>query len=380
MPATVAITSFDLITGFGRGVPLCWEALLAGRTAIAEPRRHRRTAFAPAPVAEVPGLPLASEGTVAWTLCRALMDAPELRVAVAADADLFVATTVGEVELLERAVETRTDASGSRLPELCAKIEAALGVLPGQGTLVSAACASGSAAVALAAQRIRAGRSRCAVIMACDSVSEFVMAGFHALMALDPRGSARPFDRGREGLSLGEAAAAMVLMDADLARELARPVLAVVAGWGLSDDAHHITAPSRDGAGLAEAIREALRTAGVPASEIAFISGHGTGTVYNDAMEMKAYHSVFPGPVALYGLKGAVGHTLGAAGLIEAGLAAEALQRNVVPPTVGLRDPDPEAAGWVSPQARTHSGRWALCANAGFGGINTALCLERPER
>ncbi len=375
MSSAVAITVFDLITAYGHGVDMSWKSLLDNRTAIGVPKRVYQARFEVAPVAESSLVDQQSSDTAVWQLCQKLLDTSTLR-GLPPETELFLSTTVGEIELLARAVDKGSDLSASCPSNLCSKVEQLLGLPQGHGTVVSAACASGSVAVALASQRISFGLTKSALIVACDSVSEFVLAGFNSLMALDKLG-ARPFDRSRIGLSLGDGAAVMVLMNSDYAQENNIPILAEVAGWGLSDDANHITGPSRDGSGLASAIREALKTAGVFAKDVAFISAHGTGTPYNDAMEMQAFKKIFSDPLAVYGLKGAIGHTLGAAGLIEAGIAAHALRQASIPPTVALSDPDPEAFGWVSSQSRAIEGDHALCVNAGFGGINAAICLKK---
>lgn len=375
MSDEVAITAFNMITAFGHGVDISWKSLLDNHTAIGAPKRVSKARFEVAPVAESQLIDQRSADTSVWQLCRILLDDPSLKD-LPQGTELFLATSVGEIELLERAVDNKLDASASCLPNLSLKVEKILGLPQGHGTVVSSACASGSTAIALAAQRIRLGLAKSALIVACDGVSEFVLAGFNSLMALDKQG-ARPFDRSRQGLSLGDGAAFMVLMDSTYAQENNIPILAEVAGWGMSDDANHITGPSRDGSGLASAIKVALETSGVSAKDISFISAHGTGTLYNDAMEMQAFKKIFQEPVALYGIKGAIGHTLGAAGLIEVGIAVHALRKSSIPPTVGLSEPDPEALGWVSSQSCGIVGEYALCVNAGFGGINAAICLRK---
>jgi 3-oxoacyl-[acyl-carrier-protein] synthase II len=375
MSGEVAITAFDMITAYGHGVDVSWKSLLDNCTAIGAPKRVSQARFEVAPVAESSLIDQGSMDTAVWQLCRILLDESSLR-SLPRGTEFFLSTTVGEIELLEQAVDKKSDASTSCLSNLCLKVEQFLGLPQGHGTVVSAACASGSVAVAMAAQRIRFGLAKSVLIVACDSVSEFVLAGFNSLMALDKQG-ARPFDRSRQGLSLGDGVAFMVLMDSTYAQENNIPIMAEVAGWGMSDDANHITGPSRDGSGLASAIEAALKTAGVSAKDIAFVSTHGTGTLYNDAMEMQAFKKIFSEPVALYGIKGAIGHTLGAAGLIEAGVAVHALRQSSIPPTVGLSEPDPEALGWISSQPCAIAGKYALCVNAGFGGINAAICLKK---
>jgi 3-oxoacyl-[acyl-carrier-protein] synthase II len=243
--------------------------------------------------------------------------------------------------------------------------------------VVCAACASSSAAVAQGAAMIREGDRDCVLVVACDNVSEFVAAGFSSLMALD-KDMARPFDQNRRGLSLGEAAAFILLMsDARASRE-DRPVLARISGWGLTSDANHITGPSRDGSGLALALRRALRSANVSAEEVGSISAHGTGTVYNDSMEMKAFKSIFKrSALPTYSLKGGIGHTMGTAGLVDIIVAVETLREGVLPPTVNLREVDEEAAGWASPDPCACDTGVTVSTNSGFGGINCAVVLSR---
>jgi 3-oxoacyl-[acyl-carrier-protein] synthase II len=242
--------------------------------------------------------------------------------------------------------------------------------------VVCAACASSSAAVAQGAAMIHAGDRDCVLVVATDNVSEFVASGFSSLMALD-RDMARPFDRNRKGLSLGEATAFVLLMSGARASRENRPVLARVSGWGLTSDANHITGPSRDGSGLAIALRKALASAGVSAEEVGSICAHGTGTEYNDSMEMKAFKSVFTSKaLPTYSLKGGIGHTMGTAGLADIIVAIEALKEGIVPPTVNLREIDEEAVGWASPEPSECDRAVTVSTNSGFGGINCAVVLS----
>jgi 3-oxoacyl-[acyl-carrier-protein] synthase II len=224
---------------------------------------------------------------------------------------------------------------------------------------------------------IRDGERDCVLVVGCDNVSEFVAAGFASLMALD-EDMARPFDRDRRGLSLGEAAAFMLLMSEHRASRENRPVLAEISGWGLTGDANHITGPARDGSGLALALRKALQSAGISSDEVGSISAHGTGTLYNDSMEMKAFRSVFAGkPLPTYSVKGGIGHTMGTAGLVDIIVAIKTLMERVVPPTVNLRQVDPEALGWVASEPQPYDADVTVSTNSGFGGVNCAVVLKR---
>ncbi|MDZ4199550.1 MAG: beta-ketoacyl synthase N-terminal-like domain-containing protein, partial [Kiritimatiellia bacterium] len=243
---------------------------------------------------------------------------------------------------------------------------------------VSSACTSSATALAMGAAAIRDRDVDCVLVVACDAVTEFVFTGFSSLMALDPDG-AHPFDADRKGLALGEGAAFVLLMSEDRARREGRPVRGELLGWGLSNDANHMTGPSRDGEGLARAVRLALKSSGLDESAPGFICAHGTGTPYNDNMEMLAFRSVFASPRPTFSVKGGLGHTLGAAGLIEAVLTWEYLRLQQVPATVGLRNPDPLAVGWVASSPMPTPCSLALSTNSGFGGVNSALVLGTAE-
>ena len=194
---------------------------------------------------------------------------------------------------------------------------------------VSVACVSGLIAIQQGAKMIQRGEADAVLVVGVDHLSAFVVAGFTALKAIDPNGC-RPFDRDRCGLSPGEAGAAIVLVRADLAPQSAIKI----RGWGGSNDANHLTGPSRDGSGLAQAIRRALDSAELPPREIDYVNAHGTGTPYNDAMESLALRTVFGEACPPFsGAKGMFGHTLGAAGVVETILCVLAMQEKLLPGT-----------------------------------------------
>ncbi|HXC93791.1 MAG TPA: beta-ketoacyl synthase N-terminal-like domain-containing protein, partial [Geobacteraceae bacterium] len=299
---------------------------------------------------------------------------------IPADSTLLLATTKGEIDLLEKSLLGKGgDPVDSRLDRLLAKV-AALSGAKGPAAVISAACTSSSAAVGRAAAMIRSGKTECVLVAACDSVTEFIYSGFSSLMALDTA-PARPFDAARKGLSLGEAVAFSLLMSEERANREGRKVLCEIAGWGMGDDANHMTGPSRQSEGLISAIQRALSSAGVVPEDIDFISAHGTGTNYNDEMEMRAFRALFSDTIPpVYSVKGAIGHTMGAAGLIETIIAMKSLQAATVPPTVNFLLPDDASRGWVSAEpVPLERAERALVTNSGFSGVNTALILNLPS-
>lgn len=367
----------DMVTAYGWGRRSCWNGLMSGKTAIRRFDRISRPGFPVENAAFVAGLDPDGDETLVMQMLRPLMEG--CASAIPRDAFLILATTNGEIDILERAVlNGSSDADGSRLDHLLGKIQR-LCALSDPGMVVCAACASSSAAVAAGAAMIREGRRDCVLAVGCDNVSEFVAAGFASLRALDPD-MARPFDRNRRGLSLGEAAGFILLMSDQRAEREGRPVLTEVLGWGMTGDAYHITGPSPDGSGLALALRKALQSAGISSEEVGSFCAHGTGTAYNDSMEIRAIRSVLRDRVVpVYSLKGAIGHSMGTAGLVDLIVTIQTLAEKMVPPTVNLRDIDDEARGWVSSQPVPCDANIALSSNSGFGGINCALVFKRPE-
>ncbi len=291
---------------------------------------------------------------------------------------LIVATTKGCLDLFE---ELELGAAVDAIPVTPAGclglVASMLHPPPAAAFTVNAACASSSLALARAAALIDSGRQKAVLVVAFDLVTRFVYTGFASLKAL-AAGPCRPFDRHRDGLSLGEGAAAVLLAEGSAIRRRGLSLAGWIVGWGSSNDAVHVTAPARDGSGLIRASSSALGRAGFAPGQVAAVSAHGTGTVYNDLMELTALRGVFGDHIPpVYGIKGVVGHTLGAAGGIETCVALRAMAEGIVPATVGLSEPAPEAKGLVDIRPRPLADGPLLLTNSGFGGINAALVLER---
>lgn len=372
--AKAVIVQAEIITPFGLGVEPCWRALIEKRSAVAPLTRFSAAAFNSDLAATIDGLLYLGDKSLVLQMLERLFHG---QASIPADARLLLATTKGEIDCLEKYVSSGSgDPAESRLDRLLARVAALTGVTD-SGTVISAACTSSAAAVARGASLIRSGTGDCVLVVACDAVTEFIYSGFSSLMALD-KVPARPFDRNRVGLSVGEAAADLLLMSEARAVREGRAILGEVAGWGMADDANHMTGPSRESEGLISAIGGALDCAGCSQGDIGFISAHGTGTNYNDAMEMRAFRAVFGDRARpVYSIKGAVGHTMGSAGLLEIIVALRALAEKRVPPTVNLLEADEDASGWASPDSvALAEQKPALVTNAGFSGVNTALVLR----
>jgi len=291
---------------------------------------------------------------------------------------LVLATTKANIEALERLSDGRDCSEKARRHLqgnlLAADLAAAHGV-KGPVQCVSNACVSGLEAIQQGARLIQRSAVDAILVVGVDHLSAFVMAGFSSLKALDPFGC-RPFDRDRAGLCPGEAGAAIVLARNSLVQKSADPTIRIL-GWGSSNDANHITGPSRDGSGLVAAIRATLKSAHLESQDVDYINAHGTGTPFNDAMESAALRTVFGEscpPVS--GSKGMLGHTLGAAGVVETILCVLAMQERWLPGTPGLKTRAEGAPNSLLLQGHA-AGRLnrVLKMNTGFGGVNGAIAF-----
>jgi 3-oxoacyl-(acyl-carrier-protein) synthase len=226
---------------------------------------------------------------------------------------------------------------------------------------------------------IRTEQADVCVVGGVETLCAFVVNGFNCLRATTTD-TVRPFDARRSGLLLGEGAAMLVIEERERARARGASTDVEVIGTGLAGDASHMTAPARDGAGAARAMRMALADAGVAPHAIDFISAHGTGTIYNDAMEMAAIRSVCgegAGRIPVNSIKGAIGHTLGAAGSFEAIMCAQILRTGVIPPTVNCEQIDPACQlDIVTGAPRRQSVRTILSTSSAFAGNNAAIVLR----
>ena len=353
------------VSCFGTGTMALLDAVFAGRCGIAPLRRFAGLDVLTAVAAELPqaviteatGMPL-----VAWLARAAAEQAIAEAGLAAADVALVLATTRADLG----GIDGLGDGFGSPL-RLLDTLVAALGI-GGPSLAVSSACASGLSALAMARRWLLAGQATAVLVVGADVLSTFVLRGFSALLALDP-GPCRPFDRSRRGLSLGEGAGALVLGASGPS-----PLGVALLGAGESNDAHGITTPSPDGRGLLRACRAALATAGLTPLTIDVVHLHGTGTPYNDTMEGAAMTALFEPVPPLTACKAQIGHTLGAAGLLESLVAIEMLRTGSAPANHGLIEPDgPANLRLLRERTELPRHRTCLKVAAGFGGIDAAL-------
>ena len=242
--------------------------------------------------------------------------------------------------------------------------------------IIANACASGTNAIGHAFSLIRSGKYRRVLCGGYDAISELVFTGFDALQASTPE-KCRPFDKERTGLVLGEGAALLALESREDAVRRGAPILATVTGYGISTDNHHLTQPHPSGIGPFQAMERALKSAGRAAPEIDYINAHGTATPFNDATEGAAVARLF-GRTPISSSKSMMGHSLGAAGAIEAVFCVIALRDQFLPPNINFRECDPQ---WdldvIANRAREAGPGCVLSNSFGFGGTNATIVLEK---
>lgn len=383
MAPPISLTAVGALSCAGPGVHALFEAALAARPLGRPVERYGTSTLRTGTAALLPGS-LFSRIISRWgdvdpsvAFCLEVIEEATAGAPLPPDTALLVGTSLGCTTSWEP--WHRALVAGAPLPpaprgaahgDVAWQVAERLG-LRGPRLTVSTACTSASQAMILAADMLALGEAERALVVGVDALSPFVHGGFDVLRALSPEGSPpRPFGPGRAGLWLGEGAACALL-------ERGAQGPTVLLGGACAGDGFHMTAPEPSGRGLALAIRQALDRSGVDATRIRWISAHGTGTAYNDAMEARAFREVFGEQIPpVHGLKPVLGHTLGASGMLEVVLIGEALRRGVRP-GMESAEVDPELAP-VRLDGRPEAlpGGPILTVNSAFAGHNTALVLD----
>ncbi|MGB3223349.1 MAG: beta-ketoacyl synthase N-terminal-like domain-containing protein [Desulforhopalus sp.] len=380
MMEKVVITGGDILTALG-DLQTTWKKINAGESGLKRRNISSRDNVSSLYSAYPLGLIECLQGQGgSWIRLQFLLDQLLSTLpSLPENTSLFLATTKAAVDELFIAESDQNGQPWHLADYLKEKLQ-----LRGPATTVSGACASGTLAVIQGAMAISAGRCESALVIGVDMVADFILAGFDSLKALSPS-IGRPFDRNRDGLSLGDGGGWLLMSSAKVAERAALPVLAGLEGWGITCDATHITAPCRSAGGLKLVLDQVFGSIGLPNSsdisnsKLGGINAHGTGTVYNDAMELLAFKEKCGCQIPICSVKGAIGHTLGAAGVIETLLSIKSLHEMVLPPTVGLEEPADgtnNLSGYNALPLLTPS---ILSCNSGFGGINAAVCLSHPQ-
>lgn len=400
----VAVTGLGVVCALGRSTSETWERIARGERAIGPltlfEAKDQRAQIA----AEVKGLDVPREGGVVWsrTDAMALVAAREALLEAKVDpmamrVGLVVGGTTGGMFETEAILARMHADPAARVPTpeflshplsaTADRLDATLGPFARTRVLCSA-CSSGANAFVLGKAWIELGLCDVVLVGGTDGLCRLTFTGFNALGAIDPQ-PARPFDARRRGLSIGEGAGFAILERADHAKARSVEPRVEIVGVGLTSEAHHITNPAEDGVQAARAIVGALKHAKLAPSDVDYVNAHGTATPLNDVMESRAISRALEGEasrVYVSSTKGAIGHTLGAAGAIEAVVAVLAVRDGRVPPTAGLEEVDAACTSirHVPSGGAKHDVRVALSNSFGFGGVDTVLAFARagyaPER
>ncbi len=397
------ITGCGALSPIGNSTAAFWDGLLAGRGGLGPIRSFDTTAVSVALAGEVKDFQPAQRLSHAeierldrvhqfslYAAREALADARlDLAAVDRSRVGVVLSTSVGGMPIGE-AYQQQQVHGGEFVPRQLldfpyyATANTLARRLDVRGPVVSPsiACASGTHAVGQALELIRLGYGDVFIVGGVEALCAFVVNGFNCLRATTAD-TVRPFDARRSGLLLGEGAALLVVEEREHARTRGARVDIEVTGSGLAGDATHMTAPARDGSGAARAMRMALADAGTTPAAVDFISAHGTGTVYNDAMEIVAISSVFGETVArvpVNSIKGAIGHTLAAAGAFEAIMCVQILREGLIPATLNCEQLEPGCRlDVVIGVPRRREVHVALSTSSAFAGNNAAIVLAKVE-
>jgi len=414
MDRRVVITGMGAITCVGNSVPASWESLINGRNGITKVTRFDASRFKTQIAGEVKNFDFSpympeKEARRLDLFCHYAIAASDEALAMAGiSKDLsglnpervgvLVGSGIGGLKTLE----DQSCLLFTRGPEKISPLlipmmigDMASGSISmrygakGPNFGIVTACATACHSIGEASWIIKRGD---ADVMICGGAEATIVpigfAGFCSMKAMstrnnEPEKASRPFDANRDGFVMSEGAGVLILEDYEHAKKRGASIIAELVGYGATADAYHITSPAPDGSGAANAIRMALKHAGLRPEEISYINAHGTSTPLNDKYETMSIKSVFGDyarKVSISSTKGTMGHSLGAAGGIETIVCAMAIKTGIIPPTINYETPDPDCDLDYTPnQAREKDVSAAININLGFGGHNAAVILKKLD-
>ena len=406
----VVVTGLGVISPVGLTVSSMWEALISGESGIDYISSFDATPFETKFAAEVKGFnPLAYVGkkeahrmdrftqfAVAASLQAVENAQLKLGNGIADETGIIIGSSVCGLLSISGQFKVLSQEGPHRISPILAPTmtgdapSAQVSLILGTGGVnyfPSSACSSGSDAIGQAYEVIRGGNAKVMIAGGTEApIVPLVLAAFNSIRALSKTNNGmqtacRPFDAERDGFVLGEGAAIMVLEDATHALERGVPILAEIIGYSATSDAFHLTQPSPNGKGATRALNLAMKRAGVSPDDIDYINAHGTATLLNDRTETCAIKNVlgeYAYQIPISASKSMIGHSLGAAGSIEALITVLTINHGVVPPTINLTHPDPECdLDYVPNEARPVKVKTAISNSFGFGGHNSVLILRQ---
>ena len=412
MERRVVVTGVGLVSSLGIGTPATWDGLCAGRSGVGAITRFDATRFAARIAGEVKDFdPLdfidkkdvkkmdvfiqfaiaASE----FALCDAGLKRDR---ALGPRVGVFIASGIGGFSTIEREHRALLEGGPRRISPFfipSAIINLAAGQVSirfgaqGPNSATCTACSASAHAIGDAFEIIKRGAADVMIAGGSEAaITPMGVGGFAAMRALstrndEPARASRPFDKERDGFIIGEGSGVVVLEELEEARRRGASVYGEIVGYGMSADAHHMTAPAEDGDGAVRVMHAAIRQAGIDPSQVDYINAHGTSTPYNDRIETAAIKQCFgehAESLVISSTKSMTGHLLGAAGGLEAGITALVVRDQMIPPTINLEHPDPECdLDYVPNQKREAAVTYALSNSFGFGGTNASLLFKRFE-
>lgn len=412
MSKRVVITGMAAITPVGTGLEKFWDNLLKGQSGIGPITRFDSSQFPTRIAGEVkdfePSMYIDKKEAKRMDRFTQFAVAGARMAVEDAGIDLeklqkdrtgiVLGSGIGGMETLEETARVLHEKGPGRVSPFfvpmmignmaAGQVAIALGVT-GPSITVVTACASATNAIGDAFKLIQRGAADVVITGGTEaSITPLALAGFCAMKALStrndqPQQASRPFDAQRDGFVMGEGAGIVVLESLEHAQKRGARIYAEVLGYGATADAYHITAPAPGGVGAAQAMREAIKDAGLKPADIDYINAHGTSTDMNDKYETMAIKEVFgdqAAKVAISSTKSMTGHLLGAAGGVEILASALAVVNDLVPPTINYENPDPECdLDYVPNQARPMKVRYAMSNSLGFGGHNATVLIGKYE-
>src|SRR5229473_4363030 len=408
----VVITGMGLLTPVGNNVSSTWEALCKGESGVGSISNFDTSRFRVHFGAEVKNFDPSFymdrkeirrtdpyEHFAIATAKQALAQSGlQITEENADDIGIYIGSGIGGLSALLDAAKTLLERGPERISPYSVNmisIESAPGLVSimtgarGPNWAAVSACATSSNTIGEAWETIRRGDAKAMLAGGAEkAITPISMAAFDNMHALsrrndDPQGASRPFDATRDGFVMGEGAAMLLLEDLEFARARGAKILGELVGYASTEDAYHVKEPAPGGAGLVRAMRRALQKAGLRPDQVDYINAHGTSTPYNDSTETQAIKTCFgeyASRLAISSTKSMTGHTLGAAGAVEAAISVMTILTGVIPPTINLHHPDPDCdLDYVPNEARQATVNVAMSNSMGFGGHNTCLVFKRYE-
>ncbi len=403
----VVVTGIGVVSPLGLDAASTWEALASGRSGVGKISLFDAGDYPVRIAAELPGFEpetvfgrrrarhLDRVGQMALVAAGEAVAASGMDVSAGSERVGTVwGTGIGGIRSLEDGMDVLNERGPDwvnpyllpmMIPNMVAGNVSMEFGLRGYSTCLVTACSASAHAVGESLDLIRAGRVDAVVCGGSEApITRVGVAGFASMKALstrndDPAAASRPFDAGRDGFVMGEAAACLILEERERALDRNAPILAELVGYGATSDAYHVTQPHPEADGAVRAMRDALADAGVGPEAIGYVNAHGTSTPPNDRIETLALKRVFGASVPpVSSTKSMTGHTLGAAGALEAAICVMALQHQLLPPTINQEQPDPDCdLDYVANVARPAPLEVALTNSFGFGGHNATLVFRR---